>query len=136
MRGTGQLTPVVLSCAQCECAREGQDVGTQSGEDDVEFGEAQVVADLETDVAHPGNGDGRDNLTAGNDPVALARPLRLGRSTILVGLGELDVEQMQLPVPGKQRAVGADEDVRVVHADTALGLVIGFVCLGKVVHTR
>lgn len=116
-----------------EGAGEGQDLRTQPRQDDVQLGKAQVVADLESDLAQPWHIDRWHDLLSWSDAVRLAGTLHALLSVGSWGTREHDVEQVQLSVSwqeanrqlfsirthlvviSEQLAISSNQHLRVLH---------------------
>ncbi len=99
-----QHLPVVARRRERERGRHGDHLGAAHGEDPVQLGKAQVVADAH---AEPRRRRPSSETTI-SSPGLLGAPTRA-----YVGAVDLDVEHVDLAVDGAQPAVGADVDAGV-----------------------
>ena len=86
-----------------EVGRHGQDLGPGDRQRAIQLGKAQVVADRQADL--------RPVHVAGHGPVARREPDRFPVGWAIL---ELDVEQVDLAISGRDRAARVDQDARVV----------------------
>ena len=86
-----------------EVGRHGQDLGPGDGQRAIQLGKAQVVADRQADL--------RPVHVPDHGPVARCDPIRFPVGWAIL---ELDVEQVDLAIGGRDRAARVDQDARVV----------------------